>query len=95
MGLNVSDGPLVSETSGECSFFLVGYITPFLSKDQGLVNKGEKGPGYSSSFSNKDFLRNKFKHKKKKKSWFLGTTMSVQRTFQAYNSSLMSLLVSW
>lgn len=43
-------------------FFLVGYITPFLSKDQGLVNKGEKGTGYSISFSNKDFLRNKFKH---------------------------------
>lgn len=62
MGHNVSDGPPVSETSGECSFFLVGYITPFLSKDQGLVNKGEKGTGYSISFSNKDFLRDKFKH---------------------------------
>lgn len=62
MGHNVSDGPPVSETSGECSFFLVGYITPFLSKDQGLVNKGEKGTGHSISFSNKDFLRDKLKH---------------------------------
>ena len=32
MGLNVSDGPLVSETSRECSFFQLGTLLPSSQK---------------------------------------------------------------